>query len=143
MRSDFIGIPFKAVWIWIVNGVHGIFPLSILLLGAVYVEGGSNRKILEGEKTFIWVYFTCRNFDSVWLTVGKELKITRWTTHRNFVWFVPNTRISSSEWKQLEDPSAKDKYRVVLHVNWIQKIYGARMIRPLGSFWCQDFPPSI
>ena len=32
-----------------------------------------------------------------------------------------------------EDPSARDKYNV-LHVNWIQKTYGTRMIRLLGSF---------
>ena len=40
MRSDDIGIPFKAVEYELLTESTGIFPLSILMLGAVYVEGG-------------------------------------------------------------------------------------------------------
>ena len=74
----------------------------------------------------------------------------------SFVWFVPSTRIfeasavymvlESSSCQDLptswQDPRARDKYNP-LHVNWVQKTYGARMIRLLGSSRCQDLSPSI
>ena len=49
--------------------------------------------------------------------------------------------LGSSEQRQFtqcqEDPNSMDKYNS-LHVNRIQKTYGAKMIRLLGSFRCQD-----
>ena len=68
-----------------------------------------------------------------------------------FVWFVPSTRIFLMKaiymvlWSvssariflplSQEDPSARDKYNPLLHIDWIQETYGARMIHPLGSSW--------
>ena len=126
---------------------HKIWALLLYLMALTsFQQNYHNNRLLVTPNEMVGLYCRDQPLNNPPLFSPVFYLVLGSSQQRQFTWCqdLPSTRICptcqlgrSQYW---EDPSSREKYNP-LHVNGIQKTYGARMIGVLGSSWYQDLPP--